>query len=129
MPIAAPNTRDWGRRSQQSLVVIAIVLVILALVIYLVAVILELRKITAGLDAVIAPVSEIVSKSKPPKASRPKRCMLFDKQQCRLVLFAVHVDSVRVNELGSELVHSPKKTPSFQTESVICCERLKHIRS
>ena len=28
MPIAAPNARDWGRRSQQSLVVIAIVLVI-----------------------------------------------------------------------------------------------------
>jgi hypothetical protein len=44
---------------------VAVVLVILALVIYLVAVILELRKITAGLDAVIAPVIEIVSKSKP----------------------------------------------------------------
>jgi predicted PurR-regulated permease PerM len=28
MPIATPNARDWGRRSQQSLVVIAIVLVI-----------------------------------------------------------------------------------------------------
>ena len=28
MPIAAPNSRDWGRRSQQSLVVMAIVLVI-----------------------------------------------------------------------------------------------------
>jgi predicted PurR-regulated permease PerM len=28
MPIAAPNARDWGRRSQQSLVVIATVLVI-----------------------------------------------------------------------------------------------------
>jgi len=28
MPIAAPHARDWGRRSQQSLVVIAIVLVI-----------------------------------------------------------------------------------------------------
>jgi predicted PurR-regulated permease PerM len=31
MPIAAPHARDWGRRSQQSLVVIAIVLVIGAL--------------------------------------------------------------------------------------------------
>jgi hypothetical protein len=44
---------------------IAVVLVIVALVVYLVAVILELRRITTGLDAVIAPVSEIVSKSKP----------------------------------------------------------------
>jgi hypothetical protein len=44
---------------------IAVVLVILALVVYLVAVILELRKITAGLDAVIGWVGEIVSKSKP----------------------------------------------------------------
>ncbi len=37
---------------------IAVVLVILALVVYLVAVILELRKITAGLDAVIDSVGE-----------------------------------------------------------------------
>jgi hypothetical protein len=44
---------------------VAVLLVILALVVYLVAVILELRKITAGLDAVIAPVGEIVSKSQP----------------------------------------------------------------
>jgi hypothetical protein len=44
---------------------IAVVLVILALVVYLVAVILELRKISAGLDAVIGSVGEIVSKSKP----------------------------------------------------------------
>jgi hypothetical protein len=44
---------------------IAVVLVILALVVYLVAVILELRKITAGLDAVIESVGGIVSKSKP----------------------------------------------------------------
>jgi hypothetical protein len=44
---------------------IAVVLVILALVIYLGAVILELRKITAGLDAVIESVGGIVSKSKP----------------------------------------------------------------
>jgi hypothetical protein len=47
---------------------VAVVLVILALVVYLVAVILELRKITAGLDAVIAPVGEIVSKSQPVNA-------------------------------------------------------------
>ncbi|HEY3192586.1 MAG TPA: hypothetical protein VGJ61_07365 [Solirubrobacterales bacterium] len=44
---------------------IAVVLVILALVVYLVAVILELRKITAGLDAVIESVGGIVSKSRP----------------------------------------------------------------
>lgn len=44
---------------------IAVVLVIVALVIYLVAVILELRKITAGLDAVIESVGGIVTKSKP----------------------------------------------------------------
>jgi hypothetical protein len=44
---------------------VAVLMVILALVVYLVAVILELRKITAGLDAVIAPVGEIVSKSQP----------------------------------------------------------------
>lgn len=47
---------------------IAVVLVIVALVIYLVAVILELRKITAGLDAVIESVGEIVTKSKPVNA-------------------------------------------------------------
>jgi hypothetical protein len=44
---------------------VAAVLVILALVVYLVAVILELRKITAGLDAVVTSVGGIVSKSKP----------------------------------------------------------------
>lgn len=44
---------------------VAVVLVILALVVYLVAVILELRKITAGLDAVITSVGGIVHKSKP----------------------------------------------------------------
>jgi hypothetical protein len=44
---------------------IAVVLVILALVVYLVAVILELRKITAALDAVIASVGGIVTKSQP----------------------------------------------------------------
>lgn len=45
--------------------IIAAVLIILALVVYLLAVILELRKITTGLDAVIAAVGEIVSKSEP----------------------------------------------------------------
>jgi hypothetical protein len=44
---------------------IAVVLVILALVVYLVAVILELRRITAGLDAVIDSVGGILSKSEP----------------------------------------------------------------
>jgi hypothetical protein len=44
---------------------IAVVLVILALVVYLLAVILELRKITAGLDAVIDSVGGILQKSKP----------------------------------------------------------------
>ncbi|MGH2983695.1 MAG: hypothetical protein ACRDK5_05515 [Solirubrobacterales bacterium] len=44
---------------------LAAVVIILALVGYLVAVILELRKITAGLDAAIAAVGEIVSKSEP----------------------------------------------------------------
>ena len=44
---------------------IAVVLVILALVVYLVAVILELRKITAGLDAVIESVGGILKKSEP----------------------------------------------------------------
>jgi hypothetical protein len=44
---------------------IAVVLVILALVVYLVAVILELRKITAGLDAVIESVGGILQKSEP----------------------------------------------------------------
>jgi hypothetical protein len=44
---------------------IAVVLVILALVFYLVSVILELRKITAGLDAVIGSVGEILQKTEP----------------------------------------------------------------
>jgi hypothetical protein len=44
---------------------IAVVLVILALVVYLVSVIVELRKITAGLDAVIDSVGDIVQKSEP----------------------------------------------------------------
>src|SRR5512132_1662485 len=44
---------------------LGVVFVILALVVYLVAVILELRKITAGLDAVIEAVGGIVRKSEP----------------------------------------------------------------
>ena len=44
---------------------VAALLIVLALVFYLVATILQLRKITAGLDTVIASVSEIVQKSAP----------------------------------------------------------------
>jgi hypothetical protein len=44
---------------------IAVVLIVLALVYYLVSTILELRKITSGLDRVIAGVGEIVDKSAP----------------------------------------------------------------
>jgi len=44
---------------------VAVVLIVVALVIYLVAVIVQLRKITGGLDEVIAHVSEIVQKSAP----------------------------------------------------------------
>jgi hypothetical protein len=45
--------------------IVAAVLIVLALVFYLVSTILQLRKITAGLDAVIASVGEIVAKSAP----------------------------------------------------------------
>jgi hypothetical protein len=45
--------------------IVLALLVVLALVYYLVATILELRKITAGLDRVIASVGEIVQKSAP----------------------------------------------------------------
>ena len=48
-----------------AVLLIGVLLVILALVFYLVSVILELRKITAGLDAVIGAVGGIVSKSEP----------------------------------------------------------------
>ena len=48
-----------------AVLLLGVVLVILALVFYLVSVILELRKITAGLDAVIGAVGGIVSKSEP----------------------------------------------------------------
>ena len=45
--------------------ILAVLLIVLALVFFLVSTILELRKITAGLDEVIANVSEIVEKSAP----------------------------------------------------------------
>ena len=45
--------------------IVAVVLIVLALVYYLVSTILELRKITAGLDTVIANVGEILEKSAP----------------------------------------------------------------
>ena len=45
--------------------ILAVVLIVLALVYYLVSVILELRRITNGLDEVIASVGEIVEKSAP----------------------------------------------------------------
>jgi hypothetical protein len=45
--------------------IIAVVLIVAALVFYLVSVIFELRKITSGLDVVIAHVGEIVQKSAP----------------------------------------------------------------
>ena len=48
-----------------AVLLVGVVLVTLALVFYLVSVILELRKITAGLDAVIGAVGGIVSKSEP----------------------------------------------------------------
>lgn len=48
-----------------AVLLLGVVLVVLALVFYLVSVILELRKITAGLDAVIGAVGGIVTKSEP----------------------------------------------------------------
>ena len=45
--------------------IVAVLLIVLALVFYLVSTILALRKITAGLDQVIAGVGEIVEKSAP----------------------------------------------------------------
>ena len=47
------------------LLIVTVVLIVLALVYYLVSTILELRRITAGLDEVIAGVGEIVEKSAP----------------------------------------------------------------
>ncbi|MEA2410842.1 MAG: hypothetical protein QOC77_1403 [Thermoleophilaceae bacterium] len=61
MTVLAVATPGW--------VLIAIVVaIVLALVYYLVATILELRKINAGLDEVIAGVSEIIEKSAPVNA-------------------------------------------------------------
>src|SRR3954447_26375280 len=58
MTVLAVSAPGW--------VLIAIVVaIVLALVYYLVATILQLRKITAGLDDVIAGVSEIIEKSQP----------------------------------------------------------------
>jgi hypothetical protein len=48
-----------------AVMIVAVALIVLALVYYLVAVIFQLRKITKGLDATIASVSEIVEKSAP----------------------------------------------------------------
>jgi hypothetical protein len=45
--------------------ILGVLLIVLALVFYLVSVIVQLRKITSGLDVVIAGVSEIVEKSAP----------------------------------------------------------------
>ncbi|HEX7626080.1 MAG TPA: hypothetical protein VF379_03420 [Gaiellaceae bacterium] len=45
--------------------ILAVVLIVVALVFYLVSTILQLRKITSGLDDVIAGVGEIVAKSAP----------------------------------------------------------------
>ena len=45
--------------------IVAVVLIVAALVVYLVPVILALRQITAGLDAVIAAVGEILQKTAP----------------------------------------------------------------
>ncbi len=45
--------------------IIAVALIVVALVVYLVGTILELRKITAGLDAVIGSVGEILAKTAP----------------------------------------------------------------
>src|SRR6266699_1926398 len=45
--------------------IIAVLLIVLALVFYLVSTIVELRRITAGLDEVIADVTGIVEKSAP----------------------------------------------------------------
>ena len=48
-----------------AVLIVAVVLIVLALVYYLVSTILALRKITDGLDEVIASVGEIVEKSAP----------------------------------------------------------------
>ena len=58
MTVFAVATPGW-------VLIAIVVLIVLALVYFLVATIFELRKITAGLDDVIAGVSEIIEKSAP----------------------------------------------------------------
>jgi hypothetical protein len=58
MTVFAVATPGW-------VLIAIVVLIVLALVYFLVATILQLRKITAGLDDVIAGVSEIIEKSEP----------------------------------------------------------------
>ena len=58
MTVLAVATPGW-------VLIAIVVLIVLALVYFLVATIFELRKITAGLDDVIAGVSEIIEKSAP----------------------------------------------------------------
>ena len=58
MTVLAVATPGW-------VLIVIVVVIVLALVYFLVATILELRKITAGLDDVIAGVSEIIEKSAP----------------------------------------------------------------
>ena len=50
--------------------ILAVALIVLALVCYLVSVILELRRITNGLDEVIAHVGEIVAEERPGQRRR-----------------------------------------------------------
>ena len=67
LPRRDPRRRDWRSDVRQPAVVmiVAVVLIVLALVYYLVSTIVALRKITAGLDEVIAGVGEILEKSAP----------------------------------------------------------------
>ena len=54
-----------GMSAPGVVMIVAVVLIVAALVVYLVPVILALRRITAGLDAVIAAVGEILRKTAP----------------------------------------------------------------
>lgn len=58
MPVYAIPAAGW-------VLIVAVLLIVLALVYYLVSTILALRRITTGLDRVIASVGEIVEKSAP----------------------------------------------------------------
>jgi hypothetical protein len=44
--------------------------------------------------------------------------MLFDQQQCRLILFAVWVDAVGVDQLCAEFPQRTEEAPSFQANPV-----------